>query len=178
MKIRTALAALAAVAALALTACGSETAGTAAPVAGAERAAPAASEEPGADPSADAPSEEAPSEEAPTGESDETTDGGDTTAAPDAGGCQQLATLAQDFSTKILQKATQGGVTQADVDEVFSDENMAALPAELQEDAATLKDLSQQMVGKEITELAEILPQVQTTFQSIADKAGSACSGG
>lgn len=186
MKIRIALAALAAVATLTLTACGTETAGTAAPVAGADRvssapepAGSAGSTNTDATATDGTPTQNPPTDRATTGQTTSAnsspTPGGDSTAAAGADACAKLLTLAQDFSSKIVQKAAQGGVNQADVDEVFSDANIAALPQELRADAATLKDLSQQMVGKKITELTDILPKVQTTFQSIVEKAGSLC---
>lgn len=206
MKIRHTLAALAAALTLTLTGCASETAGTAAAVAGADGVSspsatggeptdgPTTQNDPTA-PDTTTPDTTAPgTTEQDTSEQDTSdpaitpadTTTADTTAAattedsPAPGGnpgsgCAQLLTLAQDFSSKIIQKAAQGGVTQADVDDVFSDANMAALPPELQADAATLKDLSQQMVGKQITELGDILPKVQTTFRSIVEKAGSVC---
>lgn len=160
MKIRITLAALAAVATLTLTACGSEITGTAAPAVGADQA-------------SSGPVDAGTTDAGTTTESP--TPGGDSGAAGSAAGCQQLIALSQDFSTKILKQAVQGSVTQADVDEVFSKIDLSTLPAKLRTDVTTLKDLSQQMVGKKIQDLTEILPKVQTAFQSIAEQAPSLC---
>jgi hypothetical protein len=173
MKIRIALAGIAAVAALSLTACGNDTtsgsavpggAGAVAvdtPAAGSDQADTA---EPGtSDPVTDDPSSDGDSHES---------------AMPGMpAGCQEMGKLAEDFGTKILQKAIAGDVTQADVDEVFSADNMAKLPAEIKGEADTLKDLANQMVGKKVTELSAVLPKVQTTFQSLAEKVKTVCGG-
>jgi len=183
MKMRIAVAALAAVATLSLTACGSQTKGTAVPGLGGGLGAPSVATGAGTD----------------NGGTDGTATGGPTTDQTTAvgpttdptatdqtsrsampgmpAGCQELVNLAQDFSSKILQKAINGGVTQADVDAVFSAANMAKLPESVRGDAATLKDLAQQMVGKQVTELTDVLPKVQTAFQSIAGKVTKACGG-
>ncbi len=174
MKIRIALAGIAAVAALSLTACGNDTtsgsavpggAGAVAvdtPAPGSDRADTA---EPGtSDPVTDDPS----------------SDDGDSHESAMPGmpaGCQEMGKLAEDFGTKILQKAIAGDVTQADVDEVFSADNMAKLPAEIKSEADALKDLANQMVGKKVTELGAVLPKVQTTFQSLAEKVKTVCGG-
>jgi len=189
MKMRIAVAALAAVATLSLTACGSQTKGTAVPGLGGGLGAPSVATGAGTDNGGgtDGTATDGTATGGPT--TDETTAVGPTTdgtatdqtsrsAMPGVpAGCQELADLAQDFSSKILQKAVNGGVTQADVDAVFSAANMAKLPDSVRGDAATLKDLSQQMVGKQVTELTDILPNVQTTFQSIASKVTKACGG-
>ncbi len=199
MKMRIAVAALAAVATLWLTACGSQTKGTAVPGLGGGLGAPSVATGAGTDNGGgtDGTATDGTATGGPT--TDETTAVGPTTDQTTAvgpttdptatdqtsrsampgvpAGCQELANLAQDFSSKILQKAINGGVTQTDVDAVFSAANMAKLPESVRGDAATLKDLSQQMVGKQVTELTDILPKVQTTFQSIASKVTKACGG-
>lgn len=194
MKMRIAAATLAAVATLSLTACGSQTKGTAVPGPGGGLGAPSVATGAGTDngggtdgTATDGTATDGTATGGPT--TDETTAVGPTTdgtatdqtsrsAMPGMpAGCQELADLAQDFSSKVLQKAVNGGVTQADVDAVFSAANMAKLPDSVRGDAATLKDLSQQMVGKQVTELTDILPKVQTTFQSIASKVTKACGG-
>jgi len=184
MKMRIAVAALATVATLSLTACGSQTKGTAVPGLGGGLGAPSVATGAGTDngggtdgtatggPTTDQTTAVGPTTDGPA------TDQSSRSALPGMpAGCQELANLAQDFTSKILQKAMNGGVTQADVDAVFSDANMAKLPDSVKGDAATLKDLSQQMVGKQVTELTDILPKVQTTFKSIADKVTKACGG-
>lgn len=190
MKMRITLAVIAAVATLSLTACGSQTKGTAVPGLGGLGAPSVATGTANGD-STDTSDTQGPATDETT--ADATTADGPTTGttadgpAPDQSspsampgmpaGCQELANLAQDFTSKILQKAMNGGVTQADVDAVFSDANMAKLPDSVKGDATTLKDLSQQMVGKQVTELTDILPKVQTTFRSIASKVTKACGG-
>jgi hypothetical protein len=194
MKMRIAVAALAAMVTLSLTACGSQTKGTAVPGLGGGLGAPSVATAPGTGngggtegTGTDGATTDGTTADGTT--ADGTTTDGTTADGPATdqssrsalpgmpAGCQELANLAQDFTSKILQKAMNGGVTQADVDAVFSDANMAKLPDSVKGDAATLKDLSQQMVGKQVTELTDILPKVQTTFQSIAGKVTKACGG-
>jgi len=186
MKMRITLAVIAAVATLSLTACGSQTKGTAVPGPGGGLGAPSVATGTANGDSTDTSDTQGPATDATTAEGPTTgptadgpaTDQSSPSAMPGMpAGCQELANLAQDFTSKILQKAMNGGVTQADVDEVFSDANLAKLPDAVKGDATTLKDLSQQMVGKQVTELTEVLPKVQTTFQSIASKVTKVCGG-
>lgn len=189
MKMRIAVVALAAVATLSLTACASQTKGTAVPGLGGGQAAPSVATDSGTDTGAgtdgtttdgtttDGTTTDEATTEGTTADG-QTTDQTSRSAIPGIPpGCQELADLAQNFTSKILQKAMNGGVTQADVDAVFSDATMAKLPDSVKGDVATLKDLSRQMVGKQITELSDVLPKVQITFQSIASKITKACGG-
>lgn len=184
MKIRIALAGIAAVATLSLTACGNDsTSGSAVTGAGS-----VAVDTPAGSDQADTNSPDSNKSDTGKADSEKPTASEPATDGPGSGsdgsampgmpaGCEELGKLAQDFSTKILQKAISGEVTQADVDEVFSADKMAKLPAEIKSEADALKDLANQMVGKKVTELGAVLPKVQTTFQSLAEKVKTVCGG-
>lgn len=174
MKFRTGLAALAAVAALTLTACGSDDDAATPAAPSSSPAAPV----PSAAPSDDETSEPASDavEPSPDDESSSvagTSGGGDSGAAGD---CEALGTLVQDFSAKILGKATSGGVTQAAIDEVFAEETVSQIPETFQADVAKLKELSGQLVGKPVTEVVAPVQEITTVVQGLADKIRTECT--
>lgn len=179
MKLRHTLTVLVAGAAFALTACGNDsTPAASVPAAGVPAAAGANSATAGSA-TAEAPDSESAGSD--TTGSDTTdapdTDSGDAPQAGAGGACAGLITLTNDFTEKILTKATSGGVTQADVDAVFSDETVSSIPEDLKADVEKLKELSQQLVGKSAADSVSALQEISTVYQGLATKVtGGSCS--
>ncbi|MEJ7649963.1 MAG: hypothetical protein WKF57_13165 [Nakamurella sp.] len=189
MKLCHTLTALVAGAAFALTACGNDsTPAAGVPAAGVPAAAGASSVAAGSATTEAPDSEPAGSDTTGSDTTGSDTTSSDTTDAPDTdsgdapqagpgGACAGLITLTNDFTEKILTKATSGGVTQADVDAVFSDQALASIPEDLKADVEKLKELSQQLVGKSAADSVSALQEISTVYQGLATKVtGGSCS--
>ena len=90
----------------------------------------------------------------------------------------ELAAIAQQFNTHILQKWQSGEVTAKDVAAVFSAANAAKIPADYRDDWADLKTISAQLVGKRPTDVASLLPRFEAAIEKLTNTLTDECGQG
>lgn len=195
MKNRFVLASLTAIALTALSACGSTVQGaavggvgvgqtSAGPIApsdistGPDTSAPDTGGEEST-PGEPSPAETTPGESTPGESTDESTPGETTgnTGGVDLDKCKAVTDFATAFAN-MLTKIQSGPITQEDVDGVFTDEVQAALPESAQANYTKLKELSNKLVGKSLTELADVATELTDAANDLQDIIKSACGVG
>ncbi|MEJ7650366.1 MAG: hypothetical protein WKF57_15240 [Nakamurella sp.] len=120
------------------------------------------------------PVESTPAETTPAETTEETTR---STGGVDLETCKAVTDFATAFAT-MLQKIQSGPITQEDVDGVFTDEVQAALPESAQANYTKLKELSNKLVGKSLTELADVATELTDAANDLQAIIKSACGVG
>lgn len=89
--------------------------------------------------------------------------------------CQAMSTILSGLTTVGLKAAT-GTVAQSDVDAIFTDEAVKAVPADAQSALAAVRDISGRLVDKNQQDASAMLGDWTQPFENFTNATMSVCS--
>lgn len=91
------------------------------------------------------------------------------------GKCDGLMDIMTEMSDLLMNKVSSGGVSQSDVDSIFTAERMGGLPEQIKPKVEKIKQLTESLVGKSPGELSQPLGELATAVQDMTSDMTTAC---
>lgn len=91
------------------------------------------------------------------------------------GKCAGLMDIMTEMSDLLMNKVSSGGVSQSDVDSIFTAERMSGLPEQIKPKVEKIKQLTESLVGKSPGELSQPLGELATAVQDMTSDMTTAC---